>query len=68
MFQAYKNNLVEQNEIFRENKFTRWSINGETALPIFLALVVFPVAIHSLVKSEYRVKEERAGVAVVSRF
>ena len=59
---------MQQNEIYRENKFASWSINSKTALPVFLALVVFPVAIHSLMKDEFRIKEEAAGVPVVKRF
>ncbi len=46
----------------------RWSINGETALPTFLLIVVFPTLIYTLVKDEYAIKEKNAGVAVVPRF
>ncbi len=40
---AYKNNWIEQNEIFRENQFYTWSINAGNIVPILVLAVVAPL-------------------------
>ena len=40
---AYKNNWIEQNEIFRENQFYTWSIHAGNIVPILVLAVVAPL-------------------------
>lgn len=54
-----KNNWIEQNEVYRENKFMNWTLNKSNIVAVGTMAVVIPYTLHYLVKQELGIREQR---------
>jgi hypothetical protein len=56
---AAHTSILQQNEVYRENKFMNWTLNKSNIVAVGTMAVVIPYTLHYLVKQELGIREQR---------